>query len=276
MAIGTQMQNSGVNLTESSVDSSGAGGFKLVQLFGLFKRKRWVFGTLLLGAAIVLQLISLRLAPLMVVQPVGVLALVITTFLNARVQQVKLNRATLLAVSLSVFGIVTFVSIAAGVAEDKLVTDSKLIQVLSILGIVTVIFGILFILFGHKLRALTYIIGAGVLYGFVATLAKVVIGRIVQGDFEWLTLICAASLVTATVLGGWFVQNAHASGPPDLVMAGLTVIDPLVAVAIGVIVLQEAAGAGAVAITAFMFSAAIAIFGVILLSKHHPQLTKEP
>ena len=77
--------------------------------------------------------------------------------------------------------------------------------------------------------ALFYIVASGVIYGFVATLAKVVIKRIQAGDFEWLTLLCLVALIAAVAVGAYFVQTAYSSGPPDLVIAGLTVIDPMVA-----------------------------------------------
>jgi drug/metabolite transporter (DMT)-like permease len=67
------------------------------------------------------------------------------------------------------------------------------------------------------------------------------------------------------------VQTAYSSGPPDLVVAGLTVIDPLVAVSIGIIVLGEAADAPLWAVLAFVIAGAVAIFGVVSLARHHPQ-----
>jgi hypothetical protein len=75
-------------------------------------------------------------------------------------------------------------------------------------------------------------------------------------------------------LGGWFVQNAYASGPPDLVIAGLTVVDPMVAVSIGIIVLGEAAQAADNPLIAIVFAAsgAVAATGVWLLSRVHPEL----
>jgi hypothetical protein len=119
---------------------------------------------------------------------------------------------------------------------------------------------------------LTYVVGAGVLYGFVATLAKVVIQRIYQQQFELLTILCLVALIGAVALGGWFVQNAYSSGPPDLVIAGLTVIDPLVAVGIAIGVLGEAQQASGLSIAAFSLSGAVAVSGVYLLSRVHPEL----
>ncbi|BDZ53230.1 hypothetical protein GCM10025870_03030 [Agromyces marinus] len=79
------------------------------------------------------------------------------------------------------------------------------------------------------------------------------------------------ALIAATALGAYFVQNAYASGPPDLVIAGLTVVDPMVAVLIGIIVLGEASQAPLAANITFAVTGAIAIWGVFLLAKNHPQ-----
>jgi drug/metabolite transporter (DMT)-like permease len=78
-------------------------------------------------------------------------------------------------------------------------------------------------------------------------------------------------LLLASALGAYFVQNAYASGPPDLVIAGLTVVDPLVAVGIGIVVLGEASQAPPWAAVAFIVAGVVAIWGVFLLAKYHPQ-----
>jgi hypothetical protein len=227
-----------------------------------------------MGVAIVFQLAALGLAPIIVVQPIGAIALVITSLVNARVTKTKLSKATIVAVALCTGGIGAFVAMASGVAKEIKLTDDRLREVLFVLVAILAVFGVLFIFFARRINALTYILGAGVLYGFVATLAKVVIQRIYQGDFEWLTLLCLIGLIAAVALGGWFVQNAYASGPPDLVIAGLTVIDPLVAVSIGIVILGEAQQADLSAMLGFGLSAIVAVAGVYLLSKVHPELRK--
>jgi len=178
----------------------------------------------------------------------------------------------MIAVGLCTLGIAAFVSMASGVAKETELNDDRLREVLGILGIILVVFSVLFFTIGKKAKALTYVIGAGVLYGFVATLAKVVIQRIYQEQFELLTFICLVALIGAVALGGWFVQNAYASGPPDLVIAGLTVIDPLVAVSIGIVILGEAQQASLATMIGFSLSAVVAVAGVYLLSKVHPEL----
>lgn len=273
MSIGTQMQSSGVAKTDKSIDEqAGTGGFSLRELLNLFRSKRWVIGTLLLGLSVVVQVTALSMAPIMVVQPIGIIALVLTTYLNAHLANLHIGRSVLTGVAMCMVGIGLFVIMAATIAVDHPVTDRRLIEVLLLLACVLVVFAIGFALFGRRIRAVVYIIGAGVLFAFVSTLAKLLVARVRDGNFEWLTLVTALALAVTAALGSWFVQNAHASGPPDLVMAGLTVIDPLVAVLIGMIVLEEATKAPLWMLAAFVITGAIGVGGVFVIARHHPQV----
>jgi drug/metabolite transporter (DMT)-like permease len=270
LSLGAQLQHRGVTKVEANTDHDGRGGLKVRQLTLLLARPSWVLGTVMLGLAIALQLTSLAFSPLIVVQPLGAVSLVITSIINARVSGNKLNKRSILAISLCVGGVGAFVLIAAFAAREVPVTESDLIEILIVLGVVLVLSAIAFTVFRAKLPALGYVVGAGVLYGFVATLAKSVISRIEQQEFDLLTLWCVLALLAAVVLGAYFVQNAYASGPPDLVIAGLTVIDPLVAVTIGIVILNEAAGAELWQMLAFVVLGGVAIVGVILLARVHP------
>jgi len=270
LSLGAQFQHRGVTKVEASTVEV-TGGLSTRQLVLLLSRPSWVFGTLMLGMAIAFQLTSLAFAPLIVVQPLGAVALVITAILNARVSRVKLNRASIIAIVMCVGGVGLFVTVAAFTAVDKPVTDANLVTILIVLAVVLCAFAAAFVMLRTRFKAIFYIIGAGVLYGFVATLAKVIINRIQNGNFEWLTLVCVAGLLLAAAAGAYFVQNAYSSGPPDLVIAGLTVIDPMIAVGIGIIVLGEASQAPVWAGVLFALAGAVAIWGVFRLAKYHPQ-----
>lgn len=273
LAFGAQFQNQAVSRSREKHEEPKV-SLSLKELGKLIARPRWVSGTGLLFVGMLLQLGALSLAPLIVVQPIGALALVITYFLNARYTKTRLNQATIFAIALSTFGVGGFVITASQVAAQVVLTDENLIRVLLLFVFILVIFGVLFFSVGKKAKALTFIIGAGVLYGFVATLAKVTIQRLYQMDYDILTLIAVVSMLGAILLGGWFVQNAYASGPPDLVIAGLTVVDPLVAVAIAIAILGEAQQATVGSGSLFTVFGLLAIFGVYLLSKVHPELRK--
>jgi drug/metabolite transporter (DMT)-like permease len=273
LSLGAQLQHRGVAKVDSETATDAAkGGLDLGQLRRLLSRPSWVTGTLMLGAAIVLQLTSLAFAPLIVVQPLGAFALVVTAIVNSRVMRHKLNRLTVLATCLCVGGVGAFVLVAAFQAREVPITERELVEILLILSGVLVLAALMFALFRKSMRALVYVIGAGVLYGFVATLAKVVIARVEQREFDLLTAICVVALIAAVALGAYFVQNAYASGPPDLVIAGLTVIDPLVAVTIGIAILNEAVQVGPLTFAVWAVTGAVAVAGVFLLARHHPQM----
>lgn len=287
LSLGTQLQHRGVAVVDERENAGARQGFTLGHIRGLLRRPTWLVGTVLLGLAVVLQLVSLWFAPLSVVQPLGAIALVITAIVNARLTRTRLTARAITAIVLCVGGIGLFVTIAAMFAHLRPVTTSELLTVLVALGALLAVWAVLYVFFRKTPRPLFYIIAAGTLFGFLATLAKVVIGRIQTlidsgwqfGTEEWLTIGCIAALIAATVLGGWFVQNAHMYGPPDLVVAGLTVIDPIVAVSIGALVLGETAGAPGWATLVMLATGIVAVVGVFLLAKQDPQLvdaTAEP
>ncbi len=275
MSFGAQYQHRGVQKVEQLTAQAGVSGLTGGQLLRLLRRPSWVLGTLMLGLAILCQLAALSFAPLILVQPIGAISLVITTLLNARVSGHKPTRRSITSIALCVGGIFIFVTVAALYATERPISDPQLLTVLWILLGVVVVLGVLWVTLRKRMRALFYIVAAGIVYGFVATLAKVVINRIANGDFEWLTVLCIVALLAGTAMGAYFVQTAYSSGPPDLVIAGLTVIDPIVAIVIGLAVLDEASGAPFWAYIGFTVAGALAIVGVFQLARYHPQVISD-
>ncbi len=275
MSFGAQYQHRGVQKVERLSGRSGGNGLDRRHLLHLLKRPSWLLGTLMLGLAIVCQLGALSVAPLILVQPVGAVSLVITTLLNARVSGHRPTRQSLRAIVAAVGGILIFVTIAAFYATERPVTQDQLVIILGLLVATIAVFSTLWFFGRRQAFALFYIVASGVLYGYVATLAKVVLSRIREQSFDWLTLLCAVALIAAVAIGAYFVQTAYALGPPDLVIAGLTVIDPIIAVVIGLTVLQEAETAPLWAYVGFGAAGALAVYGVVSLARHHPQVVSD-
>jgi len=267
LALGAQSQHLGVVAVEQRHGSGHKAGLNVGQLLRLFRSPWWVLGSVLLGFAVLCQLTSLGFAPIIVVQPLGVVALVITSVVNARVSKTKLTREAVRAITFCVAGIAIFVTVAAFVAQETVINAAQLLIILVILGVVVLILALAFAFFRKRFTAIFYIISAGVLYGFVATLAKVVINRVITGNFEGLTVFAIVALLVAMAVGAYFVQTAYSVGSPDLVIAGLTVVDPLIAVSIGIIVLREAANAPLWVLPVWIVAAGLAVYGVFQLAK---------
>lgn len=273
LAIGAQRQGSAVKADTGGLALSSNGFLRLL------RNPRWMLGLLFLALGMVMNAIALVSAPLTVVQPIGAIALVITTVVNAKDQGLSINRATVVAISACVTGSALFVLLAVNVTqENHHVTSDDELTIVLLLALAVGIFGALAVMFKHRMSAFIYILGAGVLFGFVAVLTRIIGKHLLDPNglfllnVQWYTLI---AIVAAGGLGSWFVQSAYSGGPPDLVIAGLTVIDPMVGIAIGIVILGELRpDVHAVMAIAMAAAATLAIVGVIALSRHHPEVTK--
>ncbi|WP_460772627.1 DMT family protein [Microbacterium sp. GXF7504] len=272
LAVGNLLQARGVRIMEHrTADGHGS------KVGHLLRNRAWLLGAVLLGVAILLQLGSLTFAPLIVVQPIGVAALVFTAIATALSTHRRPSAQVVRAIALCVLGVAAFVTVAALVSTQRAITDGQLAAVLLVLVGVLVATGVI-VWAGrtHQAQPVLWVLLGGVFSAFVATLGKTVILRVQTllqaGSFAWnlddlLTLGCLVGIAVAGGLSIWFVQLAHAHNRPESVVAGLTVIDPAVAVVLGITILGEAAGAPLWAIPAFIVAGAVAVSGVFALSR---------
>lgn len=243
----------------------------------LASNKRWMSGLGLMALGMALNVFALASAPLTVVQPIGAIALVITAMVNAKETDLTMNRPTVLAIISCMVGSVGFVLLAVtATSGNQEVTETEAHLIEMILAVVVAIVGLATIFFHKKLGAFFFILGAGVLFGFVAVLVRTIaiaVLNIGDSSFFQLPWLAGLSVAVAGLLGSYFVQKAYSKGPPDLVIAGLTVIDPIIGIAIGISILGELRPDVPVLVTVLMLVAAgLAIVGVTALSRHHPDV----
>lgn len=271
MAVGNLLQSRGVHLAESR--SSGRKDAAIHML----RNRIWLFGSVSLVVAMVVQVGSLAFAPLIVVQPIGVAALVFSVVLTSIFSKTKPSNAIVRSIVLCVLGVGGFVAVAAIVSTQQPIADAQLVAVLVTLGCVLVATGIVELLGrGRPTPPLLWVVLGGVYSAFVATLGKTVILRVQailkahDMPFNSADLLTIASIIGIGVAGGLsvvFVQRAHLDNPPEVVVAGLTVIDPTIAVILGIVILREATNAPLWAVFAFLVSGAIAVVGVLQLAR---------
>lgn len=237
---------------------AGDGALKVRELLS---RPRWLLGLVLLVVGAGVHAAALGMAPLSVVQPVGVVAIGITAVLDGR-------RRELPAVAWTTFGVGAFVLLAAGSATSTaVVPEAELKAALVALGLIAVPGLVGALSTRPAVRALGFGAAGGVAYGFVSVLMRSVSQDVQQGGLAWTTAFSAAGIVAALLVGGWFIQHAYASGPPHVAVACLTVVDPLVAVGIGAGLLGEATRTSLLVGAAELVCAAVAVGGVVALAR---------
>ncbi|MDN3495218.1 DMT family transporter [Planococcus sp. APC 4015] len=271
LTLGNYLQSKGVAAQASS------GSIGVSQAWGLLRSPVWLAGSALFGVAILVQLAALAFAPLIVVQPVGVVALVFASLLSAWVTKKAPSVREVAAIAVCVVSLGVFVTVAASVSVQTTITDAQLIAILLVLlAALAVTFGALALRRGRRLPAVVFVLLGGLYSGFVATLGKTVILRVQTAlasrdisldDTNLLTIACALGIAVAGALSIFFVQTAHTVNKPQTVVAGLTVVDPFIAVILGITVLNEAANAPLWSFAVFAVAGAAAIGGVWSLAR---------
>lgn len=272
LALGSERQAAGVRTHARYLRLHPRSGF-----WKLFTSGAWLAGGALMLLGVVLNVYALATAPLTVVQPIGAIAVVITTVLHARVQHIRLNRQTIGAITACVGGSAAFVLVAIVATEENPAPTADQEQTTAVVAVTaTVLCAVAAVVMLRYPSAFAYIVGAGVLFGFVAVFVRLGSIHLLRGDAGGLLGVpwFEVGIIAVTgLLGVYFVQSAYQHGPPDLVVAGLTVIDPMVGVLTGIIVLGELQHdlPGWVG-WCMAVAAAVATLGVVALARHHPDV----
>lgn len=268
LAFGAVFQHRGVN------ESHAAGTkFGVKSLLGMFKNRTWVLGMSITVVGVICGTLSLALAAVMVVQPVGAISLVISVLIAQRTRNLKLTKRIIASVAWCTVGVGLFVFLSALVAKPQVQQGTEALPLVWATGVSIAVFTLVKLTV-RALPQLVYVIAGGILFACVAANTHVVSVQLLNfgiGGISWLNV---AAIVLAGLAGTIFVQSAYASGPPELVIAGLTVIDPIVAVFLGAVILGEAAGAPMWIVTVMSVIGLSACGAVFVLSKYHPDVLR--
>lgn len=241
----------------------------LRRLRALVSRPGWLAGLGLSVAGGGLHLAALTGAPLSVVQPVGVLAVPIAVLLGARLTRRRPRPGVLAGLLLTVVGVVVFVALAVGSAVPGPVPAGPLLGVgAGAAGLVAALVTLAWARPGW-VRNVACATAAAVAFGFESVLLRAG-ARLLAGTGSGAVLPVLVGVVVALLVGGWLVQQAFASGPPEPVVACLTVVDPIVAVGLAFALLGEGARTPIDTAAALLGCAAAATAGVLILARHHP------
>ncbi len=238
----------------------------------LMKEPRWWGGLGLMGISLACQVTGLTMAPVSIVQPVGLLAFPWSVILAARTRDSRFP-VIVLAVSLTVLATLGFILVVAThtSASDELDLIPVAVAACIIYGLAA-----LFALGGARgpkpWRCLLWASGGAVFYGLEAALVKSIIEYAKLHEWWRDPMIwgIAVALVLGSALAGLMVQQGYATGPAEIVVGSMTVTSPVVAVVFGIAVLHEGSNLTPQAAISMLLLGATAIMGVVALTRFHP------
>lgn len=249
----------------------------LRRVLSMVRDKRWILGTGLILVGALMHLAGVNMAPVTVIQPVGILAVPFAVLLTARKNHTRPTRMMVVAILTAVIGIVGFTWFSASsAAEDTILNGRHILIAALVVFALAVIAGAIGARGPVAARCLAWATSGALIYGLATALMKTTLVSWERSDSLPITHFWAnlAGCLACYAIGAWAIQQAYASGPAEIVVGSMTVIDPLTAVAFGLIVLGEGANIDLAAGAGMVVAGAVAALGVTLLSRYHPDASR--
>lgn len=253
---------------DSDNPSMGAG-----QLLRMIRTPKWLLGLTVISIGAGAHIVGLLMAPVTVVQPVGILAVPWSVLMAAKIHKHRVSPQMWGGVAMTILGIVAFTFFSA----SKAAPDAQVNPLTVLIGCL-VVYALGFAFDGvglwgpGRMRSLMWATGGSFFYGLSSALIKSVSTMLKDPDFHANALfwVLVPFLIGSYVLGGISIQQGYATGPAEGVVASMTTTDPVVGVAFGLIILGEGVLITWPYAVGMVIGGAIAIAGVVVLSKYHP------
>ena len=242
----------------------------------LVRQRSWLIGGVQAGLGGALHVVALALAPITLVQPVGVLAVPVTVVVTALARRRRPARTQVLGTLLSVVGVAALtVVLLLPVAQPATLPTWRTLATGA--GAVLVGGGAVAILLGRAwapplLRCVSRAVVAAALFGLNSVLIRT-LGEVIATpptDSTGLVVTSVVGLAVALPVGVWAMQSAYLFGSPQVVICCLTLVDPLTAVVGGRVLLQDGAAVTGPTLVVALACALVAAAGVVLLARDYP------
>ena len=227
-ALSTSLQHRSAGQTPASVRSS----------FGVLRfvvtQPPWLLGITIGAAAFVLHAAALKLGAIAVVQPIMIAGVVLAVPVRAALDRSLPSRRELNAVLVTAVGLAAFLVMANPVpSTDPPDRQAALLGTLLCLGAAAAMCALSARASHARAQAMLLGVSAGILFGLVAALIKLVVNELGDGPAELVTSWPLWALVGAGVCGTAINQRAYQIAPLSMSMPVLNVVDVLVAVGLG-------------------------------------------
>ncbi|MFI6284109.1 DMT family transporter [Streptomyces sp. NPDC051018] len=225
----------------------------------------WWFAVSLNGFGALLHVIALAYGPLSVVQPLGALTIVFALPMAALFVRRRAGRTAWKGAILATAGLAGLLALSGSSDADSLGTGQRGVLAAATFGVVALIFLVAQTIHRPVLRSVLLAACAGVAFGIASVFTKTVA---VDWDWErplaqWPSLIVVAVLA----IGGLLLSQASYRGAGLAApLATVTVVNPVVAAAVGVTMFGESFRYGIPGTALALAFGALAAAGLVLLT----------
>ncbi|WP_369207402.1 DMT family transporter [Streptomyces sp. PU-14G] len=243
--------------------------------WGLLRSGTWWTAAALQGVGALLHVVALGLGPLTVVQPLGVLTLVLAAPMAAVVGRRRVAAATWRGILLVSAGLAGVLLLTGDAGADSLHGSAQLLLATSVLGALALLVG-LAAAAGRRgrarpdgrapaLRSVCLALAAGVAYGAASVFVKTLADRWMSAPL--LISVPLAVLTVALAAAGLATSQAsYRGGGLATPLATATVANPVVAAVAGIALLDEGFRYGATGAVLALVAGAVATWGLVALT----------
>lgn len=278
-ASGATLQHLGVKSTFDPTGRQSSNKLTIGGLLRLFLIPKWLLGLLCVLVGAGLHLVALSMAPVAVVQPVGILAVPWSVILASRIHGHKVSMRIWSAVGITVLGVVGFTIFSSVFAKgDKAFSFQGVVVSFIVVCVICAVLSLFASRAAAWAKAMLWSSVGAIFYGLASGMMKAAMNLVQSGEFDlfhWQVLVVIGFMLACYGLGVWMIQQGYASGPAEITVGTMTTVDPFVAVVFGLFILGEGAGMGILPAIGMAVSGAVAVYGVVLLSRDHPDALEE-
>ena len=240
----------------------------------LVHRPVWFLGILCMIGGFAFQVAALREASLSLVQPVIATELLFVFGFLALRNRSRVHRRDWLAAGAMALGLGSFLALADPTGGSDYATHEYwIVAGLATFGAAAVFCGLAYLpgRGGHapspSRQAALLAVAAGITWGFVAAVIKELSGHLSGGLYGVFTNWSPYVLVVTGAIALFLVSNAFQAGSLAASQPGLTIMDPLVASVLGVVLFGDHIRHDPVELLGEAVALAVLVAGVILLSR---------
>lgn len=257
-------QRSAHEATEESVGH-------LTLFVNLLRDRRWWLGSGVAGAGFALQAAALGLGSVLLVQAVLVTSLLFALPISARQAHRRVTRWEWMWAALLAGAVIVIVTVGNPTAGQSRASPQTWVEVAAILGPV-----LAFCLVGAKMwtgpiSAVLLAVVSGALWGLFAVLTKTVVGRLdvtsLDGVMKLLGTPELYAWAAVAVAGTMMQQASFGAGALTASLPTMTVAEPMVAGALGVVVLGETLRPGEVGWLTLIVAVAVMVAATAALAR---------